>query len=479
MLGERRTGGAKRRRRAGTRLSFERLESRLAMAGVVIHEFVADNASGLVDQDGDRSDWIELKNTEVVPADISGWYLTDDAADLTKWQLPSTVINPGGYLTIFASGKDRADAGQELHTNFDLASSGEYLGLVMADGTTVAQSFAPFPEQVADVSYGTAASASTVASVTLIDEGAPARVISPSAQNAAVDDFWRDVGFNDSTWIATSTGVGFDRDSSPNNTLDPYIGTELTTGQMPSSSTRTSAYVRVPFTVTDKDQLTSLSLDLRYDDGFIAYLNGREIARRFFQEDDARPQPQWDSRANGNRPDSEVIVPVTFDLTPHLELLVNGNNVLAFHGVNSTTQNTDFLIDPILRAERATAAMTGYMLVPTPGANNGVGTLGFVSDTKFSIDRGFYSAPIQVAITTDTPGAIIRYTLNGSAPSESVGALYTGPITIDTTSTVRAIAYKSDYTSSNVDTQTYICRCRAANGERSADIRAKRGMGPR
>jgi hypothetical protein len=456
MRDERRTGGVERRRRAATRLSFEHLESRLAMAGVVIQEFLADNASGLVDQDGDRSDWIELKNTDTVPVDISGWYLTDDAADLTKWKLPATVINPGGHLTIFASGKDRAVAGQELHTNFDLLNSGEYLGLAMVDGTTVVQSFAPFPEQFADVSYGTAASSSAVANVTLIGQDAPARVISPSAQNAAVDDLWREIGFNDSSWIATTTGVGFDRDSSPNNALDPYIGTELTTGQMPSSSTRTSAYVRVPFTVTDKDQLTSLTLDLRYDDGFIAYLNGREIARRFFQEDDARPQPQWDSRANGSRPDSEVIVPVTFDLTPLLDLLVNGNNVLAFHGVNSTAQNTDFLIDPVLRAERATAAMTGYMPVPTHGSNNGVGTLGFVGDTKFSVDRGFYNAPIQVAIATVTPGATIRYTLDGSAPSETVGILYSGPIMLDSTTTLRAIAYKPGFTSSNVDTQTYI-----------------------
>ena len=272
------------------------------MADVAIHEFVADNASGLLDQDGDRSDWIELKNTGAVPIDISGWHLTDDAADLAKWQLPATVINPGGYLTIFASGKDRAVAGQELHTDFALLDTGEYLGLVMADGATVAHNFAPFPEQFADVSYGAAASSSTVASLILIGQGAPARVISPSAQNASLDDFWREISFNDSSWIATTTGVGFDRDSSPNNALDSYIGTELTTDQMPSSSTRTSAYVRVPFTVTDKDQLTSLSLDLRYDDGFIAYLNGREIARRFFQEDDARPQPQWDSRTTATVP---------------------------------------------------------------------------------------------------------------------------------------------------------------------------------
>ena len=148
MIGERRTGGVNRRRRGATRLSFERLESRLAMADVTIHEFVADNASGLLDQDGDRSDWIELKNTGAVPIDISGWYLTDDAADLNKWQLPATVINPGGYLTVFASGKDRAVAGQELHTNFDLLDTGEYLGLVMADGATVATQLRRFPSSL-------------------------------------------------------------------------------------------------------------------------------------------------------------------------------------------------------------------------------------------------------------------------------------------------------------------------------------------
>ena len=142
MLGERRTERVYRRRRSGQRLSFQQLEPRLAMAGVVIHEFVADNASGLLDQDGDRSDWIELKKHDAVPVDISGWYLTDDAANLTKWQLPATVLNPGGYLTIFASDKNRAVAGQELHTNFQLSDSGEYLGLVMADGTTVAHAFA-------------------------------------------------------------------------------------------------------------------------------------------------------------------------------------------------------------------------------------------------------------------------------------------------------------------------------------------------
>lgn len=455
MRGGKRTRRAKRPHRHTAPLSFERLESRLAMA-VVINEFVASNVDGITDQDGDRSDWIELKNTGGAPVDLAGWYLTDESANLTKWQLPTTNLPAGGYITVFASAKNRAVAGQELHTNFHLDDEGEYLGLVMTDGTTIAHEYIAYPEQKDDVSYGIGVSASPTINVDLVPDNAPAWVISPSAQNAAVDDFWREIGFNHSEWFATTTGVGYDRDSAPNNVLDPYIGTELTTGQMPSSSTRTSAYVRVPFTVTDKDQLTSLALDLRYDDGFIAYLNGKEVARRFFQEDDSRPQPQWDSRANGNRPDSTVIIPITFDLTPYLGELVNGNNVLAFHGVNSTSQNTDFLIDPLLRATRATGSVTGFMDEPTPAANNGLGVLGFVGDTHFSVDRGFYDAPIQVEIAADVPDATIRYTLDGTLPSETAGTIYSGPINVSGTTTLRAIGYKTGFKSTGVDTETYV-----------------------
>ena len=125
--------------------------------------------------------------------------------------------------------------------------------------------------------------------------------------------------------------------------------------------------------------------------------------------------------------------------------------------------------------------MTGYMPAPTPGTNNGVGTLGFVGDTQFSVDRGFFDAPFQVAITTDTPAATIRYTLDGTPPSETVGTLYTGPITIGTTTTLRAIAYKPGFTSTNVDTQTYIFSPTSIQqtDEQPAAVRRGRRVGPR
>lgn len=64
-----------------------------------------------------------------------------------------------------------------------------------------------------------------------------------------------------------------------------------------------------------------------------------------------------------------------------------------------------------------------------------------VADTKFSVDRGFYDAPFEVEITTATPGAAIRYTLDGTPPTQGAGMAYAGPIAIDRTTTLRAAAF--------------------------------------
>ncbi|MBT5690976.1 MAG: hypothetical protein HOI65_07675 [Opitutae bacterium] len=93
---------------------------------------------------------------------------------------------------------------------------------------------------------------------------------------------------------------------------------------------------------------------------------------------------------------------------------------------------------------------------PTPGQLNGNGILGFVKDTKFSHDRGFYDQPFDLKISTDTDGAKIYYTIDGSKPSEQNGMLYANPITIFTTTTLRAIAVKSGHIPTNIDTHTYL-----------------------
>lgn len=231
-----------------------------------LNEFLADpTGATLADEDLDRPDWIELHNPSPTAVALAGWRLTDDPLVPAKWTFPAVTIPAGGYRVVFASGKDRAPVTGNLHTNFRLSASGDYLALISPAGAVVSEfgpAGAPFPSQRAGVSYGL--------------YGAPLQV--------------------------------------------------------------------------------------------------------------------------------------------------------------------------------------GYMRTPTPSAANNAasGVLGFVADTKFNVTRGFHDAPFELAIATATPGATIRYTTNGSWPSETDGTLYSTPIAVNRSQPVKAIASKAGHLSTNVDTHTYI-----------------------
>ncbi len=122
--------------------------------GVIVSEFMADNSKTLNDEDGDQSDWIEMFNNGTTTANLGGWFLTDDPADLTKWRFPNVSLLANQYLVVFASGKNKTNAVGRLHTNFKLEKNGEYLALVDAE-TNIVSDFAPtFPQQRTDISYG-------------------------------------------------------------------------------------------------------------------------------------------------------------------------------------------------------------------------------------------------------------------------------------------------------------------------------------
>jgi hypothetical protein len=120
-----------------------------------LNELMASNTTTLQDEDGAYSDWIELYNAGPDPISLAGWYLTDDATNLTKWSFPAVTLNPDSYLVVFASSKDRRVAGSELHTNFALSASGEYLALVQPDALTITDEYTPtFPALADDQAYG-------------------------------------------------------------------------------------------------------------------------------------------------------------------------------------------------------------------------------------------------------------------------------------------------------------------------------------
>ncbi len=128
----------------------------------VLNEFVADNAGGaLEDEDGDDSDWIELRNPNSLGLPLGGFFLTDDPAEPRKWALPDVRIPGHGFLVVFASGKDRRAPGLPLHANFRLDADGDFLALVDRDGARWLSTFptnhpvaARFPPQTPRASYG-------------------------------------------------------------------------------------------------------------------------------------------------------------------------------------------------------------------------------------------------------------------------------------------------------------------------------------
>ena len=248
-----------------------------------ITEFVAQNTKGLTDEDGHYSDWIEIYNASTNRVNLAGWYLTDTAANLTRWRFPAVEIEPYGFLIVFASGKNRTDPTRPLHANFALAASGEYLALVAPDGTNVVWEYAPrFPPQKPDISYGLAMLPGP--SMFLVDKGSSARFLVP-ASDIGYD--WIELGFDDSAWPSSPTGIGFDGSTN----YQSEIGTDI---QAQMKDRNGSAFIRLPFVVPDPSQIQDLRLRLRYDDGFVAWLNGVEVARS-----NAPATLSWDSTATG------------------------------------------------------------------------------------------------------------------------------------------------------------------------------------
>jgi|GEM_PF-2323220 len=130
-----------------------------SFAGVEISELMAVNNTTLATADGLHEDWIEIHNGSGAAVDLAGWFLTEDPADLRKWQFPTTAATSplpnNGYLIVFADGSEDAVIQGELHASFKLNAGGEFLALIEPDGETVAYQYNPeFPAQTADISYG-------------------------------------------------------------------------------------------------------------------------------------------------------------------------------------------------------------------------------------------------------------------------------------------------------------------------------------
>ena len=227
----------------------------------------------------------------------------------------------------------------------------------------------------------------------------------------------------------------------------PYFNTDL---QSLMFNRNASAFVRMPFVSTSTPD--TLTLNVRYDDGFVAYLNGTEVAVR-----NAPPAPAFDASATVDRNLTNATTLESINLSAAIPFLLPGTNVLAIQLLNYGATNGDALFKSELVANKLVLTSNVFLVEATPGTNNGTDWyLDEVKDTHFSVDRGFLDAPFSLSITSGTPDAVIYVSFNSDEPGPGKGFLYTNAFTITNTTIVRTRAFKAGWKATDVDTATYL-----------------------
>ncbi len=208
----------------------------------------------------------------------------------------------------------------------------------------------------------------------VVASGTPARWSIPLSNDLGMA--WVAPAFDDSTWAMAKTGLGF-------NSNDDYLiwigeGGNLKAAMKGKSP---SAFIRIPFSLPTMNYVSGLMLKMKYNDGFVAYINGVEVARRNVP---AGPLA-WNSTAGTLRSFADVVIPDEIDLNGAAarDSLVAGENVLAIHGLNKSKKGAQFLIDPVFEAgiiaSPYLAFIEQYGLDLLPGGDkDGDGLLNFV-----------------------------------------------------------------------------------------------------
>lgn len=272
---------------------------------IIISEFMAANRSALPDLHNEFPDWFEIYHAGDTSLDLDGWHASDDQTNPTKWTFPSMIMEPGDFLIVFASAKDILDP-PELHTNFELLRSGEFLGIYSPDETLVSSFRPAFPQQYTDFSFGRPME---LTMDDLIATGAEVRYFEP--RDNSLGTTWTENGFDDSSWDTGPMGLGYD-----NSGLDIFTSFI----QTPLSQVRNSLFVRIPFTLAG--QLPFIELRMIYDAGFVAYLNGVQVTSR-----NAPESPGYRTRATQERLADEELTTDRISLSKFSDLLVAGGLV--------------------------------------------------------------------------------------------------------------------------------------------------------
>ncbi len=192
-------------------------------------------------------------------------------------------------------------------------------------------------------------------STTLVTEKDAKAVLVPTS-NIGYDWIGNAEPYDETGWdqIAASdcpSGVGYENNPGSAASYTDLIGHDVGAEMF---GIMNSCYIRTPFVLNiAPNELNSITLKIRYDDGFVAYINGQELTRDNFDPD--VEFPDWNDEADGLHDDSEALLLQPFkvnkaDKPDVFNALQLGDNILAIHGMNDHAGSSDFLISAELHA---------------------------------------------------------------------------------------------------------------------------------
>ena len=368
-------------------LQLEALETRLVLDSTVVFNEIMYNPPGETDA---TLEWIEFHNQLTVDVDISQWVLEGGV----QFSFPDETIVPGrGYLVLAAdpsaftaaTGKPAMgpfegrlnNAGDQLllYNNdqrlmnalqygvggdWPTAPDGSGASLAKRDdkgASDLAANWTFSPEYGGTPAGVNFPEPGTFVYETILPEQASARALVPFDLTGSLGQSWIDPNYDDAAWTLGTTGVGFDTGRTP--TYLELLGLNLESppnGQAPirMQNANASLYVRIPFEMnTDLADVDQLLLRMKYDDGFVAYLNGVEVAHANAPGRDGDTTAlAWLSTATGSHNDRDAVRVENFSLADHRAALTPGRNVLAIHALNRSTSDDDLLMVPEIVAGR-------------------------------------------------------------------------------------------------------------------------------
>lgn len=413
-----------------------------------INEVMSSNGGVLNDEDDDSSDWIEFFNAGTTAVNLKGFGLSDKIDQPFQWTFPDYTVQPGHYLLVFASDKDRRDT--PLNWN------------------------------------------------TIVSGGDDWKYMVPTTEPTTN---WRTGSFNDTAWKTGKSGFGMgDNDD-----------------QTPVNVSR-SIFLRKEITIADVATVKQLVFHMDYDDGFVAYLNGVEIARDQMAGKGALPR--FDVFASGQHEATiyQEGIPEQFAVSNWAAVLKTGVNLLAIqvHNINTTSSDlsaipflsvgttvkpsnpriidwlklganefhTNFKLDAdgeslylthpsgvLADSVRISPLGINYSFgrsskdqglcvvfdKSSPGEiNSGNEVSGEMPDKPvFGLPAGVYTNDLRITITAPIAGDTIYYTLDGSAPTRA-STMVIREIGIPTSKVVKARIFKSGMLPGEIVTNSYI-----------------------